>query len=104
MKWEGHEESENVEDRRAIGPKKMAVGGVGALVILLIGAFFGVDPQKLNQLIGNRPAGPNAGNNQEAARPLTAEEQRSRKFAATILKFTEEVWDEQFRKSGERYQ
>src|SRR5206468_5772355 len=37
-------------------------------------------------------------------RPLTPEEERSRKFNATILRFTEVVWDEQFRKIGERYE
>src|SRR5690606_20412448 len=38
-----------------------------------------------------------------AERELTAEEIRSRDFAATVLAFTEEVWTDQFRKSGERY-
>ena len=61
MKWEGHEESENVEDRRGISGKQMAVGGgVGALVLLLVAAFLGVDPQKLNQLVGNAPGGAGA--------------------------------------------
>jgi predicted metalloprotease len=37
-------------------------------------------------------------------RPLTEQEKRSADFAATILKFTEVVWDEQFRKQGQQYQ
>jgi len=105
MKWEGHEESGNLEDRRRLGKKGLAVGGGGALLILLIGVFLGVDPQKLNQLLGDRPVDPRGGgNNQVEDRPLTPEEERSRKFTATILRFTEEVWEEQFRKAGERYQ
>src|SRR5262245_15591843 len=105
MKWEGQEESENLEDRRGLSKKGLAIGGVGALVVLLIGAFLGVDPQKLNQLLGDRPVDPRGGGEgQVEKRPLTPEEQRGHKFAATILRFTEKVWDEQFRKAGERYQ
>jgi predicted metalloprotease len=103
MKWEGHEESGNVEDRRLVGKKTLAVGGVGALVIMLVGYFLGVDPQKLNQLLGNRPGGGDGGG-EVKERPPTAEEERSRKFVATTLRFTEEVWDEQFRRAGKRYQ
>jgi predicted metalloprotease len=105
MKWEGQEESSNVEDRRRITPKGLAIGGGGALLVLLIGTLLGIDPQKLNQLIGNRPNVPGAGgNNQVEERPPTAEEERSRQFAATILRFTEKVWDEQFRKAGKTYE
>lgn len=101
MKWQGHQESGNVEDRRRFPTRGVAIGGGAAVLILLVGALLGVDPAKLQQLIGNPQANPN---NQGAERPLTPEEERSRKFAATILRFTEEVWDEQFRKAGERYE
>jgi predicted metalloprotease len=101
MKWEGHEESSNLEDRRRRNTKGLAIGGGGALVLLLIGALLGVDPQKLNQLIGNPQVAPNQ---QAEDRPPTAAEEQSREFAATILRFTEEVWGEQFRKAGKRYE
>jgi predicted metalloprotease len=101
MKWQGHQESGNVEDRRSLGKKGAAIGG-GALLVMLIGALLGVDPQKINQLIGNMPAGPRGGQAEE--RPLTPEEERSRQFASTILRFTEEVWEDQFQKAGKRYQ
>jgi predicted metalloprotease len=103
MKWQGHAESGNVEDRRRMSKKGMAIGGIGGLLLLLIGALFGIDPQKLNQLVGNVP-GNKAGNGQVEERPPTEEEERARKFAATILRFTEEVWDEQFRRAGQRYE
>jgi uncharacterized protein len=102
MKWEGQQESDNVEDRRGIGKKGLALGGGAGLLLLLIGAILGFDPQKLNQLVGNLPG--NAANDQAEQRPLTAQEEHSRKFVATILRFTEEVWDEQFRKAGKRYE
>jgi uncharacterized protein len=45
MEWEGREESENVEDRRALGKRAgLAIGGVGGLVLLALALFLGVDP------------------------------------------------------------
>jgi predicted metalloprotease len=103
MKWEGHQESGNVEDRRGLGKKGMAIGGGAGLIILLIGLFLGVDPQTLQKLVGDRPLDPAAGQQAEE-RPLTPQEERTRKFVATVLRFTEVVWEEQFQKAGERYQ
>jgi predicted metalloprotease len=103
MKWEGHEESKNLEDRRRMGPKGAAFG-VGGLLILLIGAYLGLDPQQIQKLIGNQPGQVQIGGNRGNERPLTEAEERSRKFAATVLRFTEEVWTDLFRKSGQQYQ
>jgi predicted metalloprotease len=105
MDWEKGEESENLEDRRRVSRKTLAVGGgIGAVVILLIAAFLGVDPQKLNQFLGNAPGGGEGGAERQGDdRPETAEEKRSREFASKILRFTEVVWEEQFQKIGNRY-
>jgi predicted metalloprotease len=102
MKWEGEEESSNVEDRRTFGKAGMAIGGIGGLLILIIGAYLGIPPQQLNQLIGNAQVG--GGGAAQAERPPTPEEARRGKFAATILRFTEKVWDEQFQRAGKTYQ
>src|SRR5580765_2866991 len=100
MNWEGHEESSNLEDTRGISKRGLAVGGgAGAILLMIVGYFLGVDPALLNQLANN--PGQDPGTGQE--RQLTPEEQRSRKFAGTILKFTEDVWEEQFRLAGKRY-
>jgi predicted metalloprotease len=97
MDWEKGEESENLEDRRGVSPKTMAVGGLGTVVLLLVGYVLGVNPQVLNQLIGNAPRG---GGAQQAP---TADMERSREFASKILRFTEKVWDHQFRQAGKEY-
>jgi predicted metalloprotease len=65
--------------------------------------LLGGDPQKVKKFFGGGGQG-GGGAGQVEDRPETAEEKRSRKFAATILRFTEVVWDEQFRKVGKRYE
>lgn len=97
MKWEGYGESGNVEDRRGMSGKGMAVGGAG-LIVLVLGLVFGIDPQILNKFV-NAPGGDKPGEE----RPLTQDELRTKKFASTILKMTEDVWTEQFQRIGERY-
>src|SRR5437016_13525165 len=101
MDWEKGEESENLEDRRGMSGRKLAVGGgIGAVIILIIGALLGVNPDQLKRFLGNAPIGEQGAAEQ---RPLTPQEERTRKFTATILRFTEVVWEEQFRKEGKRY-
>src|SRR5581483_6229117 len=98
MRWQGGEQSENLEDRRSISPRTAAIGGIGTLVLLVVGYFLGVDPQRLNQLLNNAQQRQGGGTEQGERRPETPEEKRTREFAATILGFTEKVWNEQFRK------
>ena len=99
MRWQGGRQSENVEDRRRRGPSGGVAAGGGAMLLIAVVMFFlGGDPRQLQQLLQQvevqRPAGGGV------ERPETAEDIRSREFAATILAFTEEVWDEQFRQIG----
>jgi hypothetical protein len=103
MKWEGGRQSENLEDRRRMSPKTMAIGGGGALILLIVGLLLGVDPNDLMQLANNPQPGPAAGRVAND-RPETPEEARSREFAATILGYTEDVWGELFHKAGKQYE
>jgi len=98
MKWEGREESENVEDRRGFNGKAgVAIGG-GAVVLVILALIFGVDPQKLLDLGGQNPQGGQQG---QVADP---QEEQLAHFSKVIFHDTEVVWDEQFRKMGKRYQ
>ena len=104
MRWEGGRKSDNIEDRRNMSPATMAAGGLGVVIVMMIAAFMGLDPRKVQQLMNNvNPPAAGGKGGKVAERELTPEEKRSRDFAATILAFTEEVWDEQFRKAGEKY-
>ena len=97
MKWEGREESENVEDRRGLGPT-VAVAGGGGLVILVVALLLGVDPQKLAQLGGQ---GGNAPTEQRRADPA---EDKMAAFSKVVFHDTEVIWKEQFRQLGKQYQ
>lgn len=97
MKWEGAEESQNVEDRRGIGAGHV-VGG-GTLLLLIVGYFLGIDP---SQLLNQTQGGGYSEN--RTAQTAPGPEDRSRRFIGTILSFTEKVWDEQFRKLGKTYE
>ena len=103
MRWEGERQSENLEDRRRMGPGGMAIGGGAALLIVLVGLLLGLDPNDINQLLNNPPGAPGAGP-VAVDEDESPEEVRSREFAATILAFTEDVWGDLFRKAGRRYE
>src|SRR5262245_29172220 len=108
MRWQGGKQSDNLEDRRRMSPGGMVAGGGVMVVIVLVMLCMGADPRQLLQLLQNvEVQAPLPGPGQPGGRggqPETAEEARSREFAATILGYTEDVWDEQFRKAGEQYE
>jgi predicted metalloprotease len=88
MRWQGRRGSTNIEDRRRAGPSGAAiggVGGVGALAIVLIGMFLGVD---LTPILGGGGGGPVATGPYE---PTEADEQAAQ-FVSVTLADTEEVW------------
>jgi uncharacterized protein len=99
MKWQGREQSGNIEDRRGMGRGKMIAGGtVGTLVIALVVWLLGGDPsQVVNSL-------QQAGNQSEVvdSSVIKAEEETAT-FAAVVLKDTEDIWAEIFRKEGRTY-
>jgi len=95
MRWRGRERSSNVEDRRGRRPTKMAVGGGGLGLLLLIGVamFMGADPKAILQLIGEpqqQPVG------EVQAIPGQAPDDDVREFIEVVLRDTEEVWTRMF--------
>jgi predicted metalloprotease len=105
MRWQGGRQSDNLQDRRQMGPGRgVAVGGSAVLIIALIMLCMGADPRQIQQLLQNAPQAPAGPGEGQVERPETPEEARSREFTATILLFTEEVWDEQFRLAGQHYE
>jgi hypothetical protein len=89
MEWKGRRGSQNLEDRRGASIGRSAgIGGLGLIVVLLIGLFFGVD---VSPLLGTQSVSP--GN--PAA--VTAEDRAAGEFVSVTLADTEEVWTKVFR-------
>ena len=100
MKWQGARRGGNIEDRRGMkGGKRLAFGGIGGIIVLIIGLMMGGDPgQILNQL---QDGALNASTNTEYV--STPEEQKLFDFADVVVSSTEDVWQSIFRKGGLEY-
>lgn len=100
MKWQGARRGGNIEDRRGMkGGKRLAFGGIGGIIVLIIGLMMGGDPgQILNQL---QDGALNASTNSEYV--STPEEQKLFEFADVVVSSTEDVWQAIFRKGGLEY-
>ena len=103
MRWEGGEESENVDDRRGMGSGgRLVVGGAGGVILIILALIFGVDPRQLLNPQGGGPPGPGGG--AQVEREADPEEDKLAHFAKVIFHDTEIVWDEQFRAMGRDYE
>jgi len=117
MRWIGDRQSENIEDRRGAG-MPLAVGGlggIGALLVLIVGLFLGIDPSTLLALLSGdqlpqqqtetRTDYPSTdGGYGGASRPPQGDQaDRARQFVAVVLADTEDVWKQVFRSSGRTY-
>lgn len=109
MRWEGQEQSSNVEDRRRAGGVGGMMGGgrgigMGTLLIAVIaGLIFGVNPLQLIGMLGG--GGPVQVQQQPAPSTQTAPaaNDRNLQFVSTVLRDTEVVWDKLFKDAGGNY-
>lgn len=97
MQWRGRRGSQNVEDRRGMGGRGVAIGGlggVGGIIVLLLIIVMGGDPSAVlnpgNTSITNSGA-------------TTAAQDDAYKFVSVVLADTEDVWRQQFREMGRTY-
>jgi predicted metalloprotease len=101
MRWEGREESENVDDRRSRGVKTgVALGGAGILVVI-IATLLGVDPQQALRFFQQGAPAEQAG--KDEPRAVDPKEEKLAKFTKVIFHDTEVVWDDVFQKMGKKY-
>ena len=97
MRWQGRRESSNVEDRRSsrggFGGGKPT--GILGLIIILVGAYYGVD---LSGLVGG------VGVETTQSTPLQSQqEDQLFKLSKVVLGDTEEVWTAYFSKNNRQY-
>jgi len=100
MRWRGERESGNVEDRRGIGGRGIAIGGgIGTLLLVAVVALLGGD---VRQVLGPLLNGTEPAVSQPSG-PPSAEEEERRKFVSVVLGKTEDVWQNIFRQNGKTY-
>ena len=117
MRWLGGRESSNIEDRRGMGGAGLPVGigGLGAVAVVVIGLFLGVDPSILLGMLGDDqspqtqtrrsddpgygPSAPSASRQGQGA----GNDQMTR-FVSVVLADTEDVWRQTFQDMGRNYQ
>jgi hypothetical protein len=118
MRLGDERESGNIEDRRGMGagvpglgmggrgrgvPVRIAGGGIGGLILIVLALFLGVDPSIL--LSGGPVEDPGARSRPPAAQyaPAPAGEEPMRRFVAQVLATTEDAWAGIFQEAGRRY-
>lgn len=105
MRWQGRRESENVEDRRRSAAPVAVGGGIGVILIAIIIALLGGDPQQFlqqaNQGGGVQVGIPADGGGGEVQ--LSEEEELRGQFARVVLADTEDVWNRIFAQQGRKY-
>jgi uncharacterized protein len=99
MLWQGRRESENVEDVRASGGRRLAVGGgIGGVIVLVVYLLLGGDPMALLD----------SQQQTQLSQPRQIDNQAPRdeasKFVAVVLADTEDAWHELFRQMGRQYE
>jgi len=100
MKWQGRRKSDNVEDRRGISGRGLAVGGgLGGLIIVALFLLLGGNPDEISQSL--QPGGPSSG--AAAGQPLSEKDKEMGEFVSVILADTEDVWRTVFSGSGQTY-
>lgn len=97
MRWRGERESSNVEDQRGMsGGGKVAIGGIGAVIVIVIGLLTGKDFSGiLNDAQTNSVEQTN--NYQAPADDSTAA------LVRVVLGSTEDVWSSLFQANGQEY-
>lgn len=102
MRWRSGRRSTNIEDRR-VGRRRVGIvsGGVGTVLLIVVGLYFGIDPALLIQGVetvsapGSRDARPQPGDLRDD--PLAD-------MVSVVVADTEDVWTEIFAAGGLRYE
>lgn len=104
MRWQDGRRSENVEDRRGGHvSRRIAGGGIGTLLLVLVAMYFGIDPS----IILNQSQFPVPGADAPIrSEPYSAspEENRLAEFVSVVLADTEDTWKAIFHGMGQTYQ
>jgi len=96
MLWRGQRGSSNVDDRRGISGGGIAVGGgILGVIALLVNMFLGGG--------GGGQQLPLPGQNQYITEEQKAAQDSQAQFVSVVLRYTEDVWNDIFKKYGRDY-
>ena len=99
MRWKGGRQSDNFEDRRGMSSGgKLAIGGVGGVIVLIVGLLLGGNPQDLLQQLQTTGT-----QSSEGPVEISAEEQELTDFMRVVHTSTDDVWAAIFRDQGQQY-
>lgn len=104
MRWSDLRQSKNVEDRRGMGGKGLAIGGggIGIILIALAALFCGVDPR---QMLESMPQQTEVAQPQTASNSTNPQPDEKERFARAILGSLEDTWKQVLpQQSRVRYQ
>jgi len=108
MRWQGRQQSDNIEDRRGMrvpGGRGAGFGCLGLLVVMVVAMLTGADPQQLLGLLGLvEQIAPQAQTQQQAPVGPPAADDPQAQFIGVVLKDTENAWNAVFQKTGGRYE
>ena len=112
MRWEGQRESDNVDDVRGAGGRRMpGLGGggrklgLGTVVIALVGGWLlGVNPLTLLGMLGGGGAPMEMSQADTGSPQAAGEKDPSLQFVSVVLADTEDVWGNVFKQGGQAYQ
>lgn len=99
MRWQGRRKSDNVEDRRGISGRGLAVGGgLGGVVVVILYLLLGGNPGEITQSLQlDQPYATGAG------QPLSERDKEIGEFVSVVLAGIEDVWRAEFQKMGRTY-
>jgi len=101
MRWESGRRSGNVDDRRGLRlTRGVAGGGLGTIVLVLVGLYFGIDPSTILNTIDSG----GGASVEQSNEPRPAAENRLAEFASVVLADTEDTWGAIFREKGRTYE
>lgn len=94
MRWRDYGQSSNVEDRRGLGGRGLALGGggIGVVILAVVAMLFGVDPTQLleglpSEVTQTQQPG-------QATNSTNRPPDENRQFVGAVMKMTEDVWGE----------
>jgi uncharacterized protein len=109
MQWQGGRRSSNIQDRRGMGGRGLALGGGASLLVAIVAMLFGINPGDLGtggsgQDPYQDPYGQTGGPGTGGSGPVDPAQDQLKDFASVILADTEDTWPKLLQPKGIQYQ